>query len=247
MKSAEQKSQSVINVSELKSSNGMLNPSSKQVSLGNVSLDLFKKNNNTLSNFNTQMSNTLRDSITHLDDICIRIKSCLDDIARNNQRYEMLKQIPDSSLELIKIPSNITLHQCENLLDLSSQTKVASDDNNNNDGSLTSEAELKAVPKIETENQALNKKVNSKTQRKLNYLRKSIDQIPPGNKKERLMQLLSYKFISNQGKIDIIDHLKKRAGCLPCNTRNSGRNNKNVIEMPKKNTRFIGPYYIDDR
>lgn len=70
-----------------------------------------KKNNTTISNLNHEMSATLRNSITQLDDICVRVRNCLEEITQNNRRYEMLKKLPDIELpdNLEEITSRISL------------------------------------------------------------------------------------------------------------------------------------------
>lgn len=74
---------------------------------------LFKKNYSTIIKANKEMSASLCNSIMHLDDICLRVKNCLEDIKRNNQRYEMLRTLAKEDVtndDIKEITSRISLH-----------------------------------------------------------------------------------------------------------------------------------------
>lgn len=128
-------------------------------------LQLFKQGTRALSNLNTEMSLTLRDSIGHLDDICLRVRNCLEDIRKNETEYNLLKEKiarADNSEELNCIlPAKF--HEIDSCLTISlaeceSKLPVKSDMSEN----INESCEIKkSLQKIESKfNQRIGKKKN---------------------------------------------------------------------------------------
>lgn len=289
---------------------------------------LMQRNNSTISNVNTEMSSALRNSIMHLDEICFRVKNCLEEISQNNQRYEMLKKIP--KLDLPDNPKEITSRISLNAYALLSQNrndtgddvpKVLCHKSTETDirhfqeihevlavqSRIETRRKIKGAKKesisqiaekrkpiearlksIESKSKAIVSKLKTtepnlkttesklkttdskleptesklklkempekqqirqnfrdsrRTEMKLKYLKKTVAQIPSGNKKDRLLRLLSYNSLSNRARVDLVDHLKRRVSRITLPQRPP---KPNVIALPKKQTtskRFL----IDER
>lgn len=230
------------------------------------SLNFMKRNNSTLSNLNGEMSNALISSIGHLDDICLRVKTCLDEITQNTNRYEMLLNLPAPEIQNSSPTLDLQQFDLTGIIDsaISTAENAKTDANQTDEPNDHAEAQQKQkqeqAQEQEQEQEAKEDdkpeiamkeieqtvikcvKIQKREEKRLKVLQNSVAKMPAENKRDRLLNILSYKSLSDKGKLEMVDHLRKRVSNHSVNRKVSSNN---VIELPQKNK--PKKYRSDDR